>query len=65
MSDRSCQYVSWLAYPLVIFTVVMLYFCLHGVLEPLWISANIPVIAGAVMVTMLEYRFPHYRQWRP
>jgi sterol desaturase/sphingolipid hydroxylase (fatty acid hydroxylase superfamily) len=45
MSDKSCQYVSWLAYPLVTFTVVMLY--------------------GAVMVTMLEYRFPHYRQWRP
>lgn len=54
MSDKSCQYVSWLAYPLVTFTVVMLYFYLHGVFEPLWISANIPVIVGAVMVTVLK-----------
>ena len=65
MDDRFSWYVSWLAYPLVMLAALGLYIGLEARYDSLALSANLPVVLGALLVTLLEIRFPKRRIWRP
>lgn len=55
----------WLFYPATMAICLGLHFVLErgGTQQP-W-SMLLPALAGAAMVTLLEWRFPHRRTWRP
>ncbi len=65
MGDRLTWYVSWLAYPLVMLAALLMYAGLEARFDSLVLSANVPVILGALLVTLLEIRFPKHTYWRP
>lgn len=57
--------VPWLIYPATMAFCIGLYHALHlqGVALP-W-AMYVPAIAGAALVTWLEWRFPHRHTWQP
>ncbi|MFN0125457.1 MAG: sterol desaturase family protein [Verrucomicrobiales bacterium] len=59
------QAVSWLAYPLLMTGGLWLHFVLLSRDVSLLLSTYIPVAAGAALITWMERRFPHRREWRP
>jgi sterol desaturase/sphingolipid hydroxylase (fatty acid hydroxylase superfamily) len=67
MNNRTLadRLVPWIAYPLVMLTGL----AVHGYAQQagiaLSISANAAVLLGALLVTLLEMRFPHSQAWRP
>jgi sterol desaturase/sphingolipid hydroxylase (fatty acid hydroxylase superfamily) len=65
MEDRLTWYVSWLAYPLVMLAALALHTVIGASLDSPALSANLPVVLGALLVTLLEIRFPKHRRWRP
>ena len=65
MEDRLTWYVSWLAYPLVMAAALLLHVDLASRLDSTLVSANLPVVLAALVVTLLEYRFPNRHSWRP
>ena len=65
MEDRLTWYVSWLAYPLVMLAALALHAVIGSSLDSPALSANLPVVLAALLVTLLEIRFPKHRLWRP
>ncbi len=57
--------VAYLAYPLTIFLGLALHFYLIERGYLLQISTYIPVIIGAIIITFLELKFPHRKEWLP
>ena len=57
--------VAYLAYPLTIFLGLALHFYLMELGYPLQVSTYIPVIIGALIITSLELKFPHRKEWLP
>ena len=65
MEDRLTWYISWLAYPLVMLTALGLHAVIGVSLDSPILSANLSVVLAALLVTLLEIRFPKHRVWRP
>ena len=57
--------VPWLIYPFVMVGGIWLHYYLRSVgLGLLW-STYIPIAAGTILVTWLEWKMPHRSEWRP
>jgi sterol desaturase/sphingolipid hydroxylase (fatty acid hydroxylase superfamily) len=55
----------WLIYPATMAGCLALYFALHAQDMPQPWAMYLPALAGAALVTGLEWRFPHRRAWQP
>lgn len=57
--------LSWLSYPLVIMTAIVahLQFVEQGISLP--VATYVPVLTGALIITVLERLHPYRRQWHP
>jgi sterol desaturase/sphingolipid hydroxylase (fatty acid hydroxylase superfamily) len=65
-SDTAIKIIfAWLSYPLVLAAGVYAYLQLveQGIALP--IATYVPVISGAVIITVLEWLLPYRRQWHP
>ena len=66
MSDSLIKTIlTWLSYPLVIISAVVFHLQLvaQGITLP--IATYVPVLSGALIITMLEWLHPYRRQWHP
>lgn len=57
--------MPWLHYPLVMASVFVLFAWLQSQDVSLIISTYLPIIMAAMLITLLEFRFPHSHAWRP
>lgn len=57
--------LPWLVYPSTIGLVIALHLSLTSSSQPLLLSGYVPVLIGAVLVTLLEWRIPERGVWRP
>jgi len=57
--------MPWLAYPVTIGTVLLLHALMREAGASITLSAYVPVLVGAAMVTFLELRYPEEQAWRP
>lgn len=55
----------WLIYPATMGACIALYFILGNTGTALPWAMYLPAFAGAALVTMLEWRFPHRKAWHP
>ena len=65
--DKSLTFravVSWIAYPLVMAFGIAQYLTLTAQDLPLQLSSYITVSMGALLVTFLEFFFPHVKEWQ-
>jgi sterol desaturase/sphingolipid hydroxylase (fatty acid hydroxylase superfamily) len=65
MSALAHRYLPWLAYPAVMTGVLALHFALAAAGQPVFVTAYAPVLMGASIVTLLEWRLPNDRAWWP
>ncbi len=63
--DVGATLVHWLAYPVLIACCLLLRLLLLGAGLGLQTSSYVPVAIGALVITVLERRFPHRREWQP
>ncbi|MBS1185743.1 MAG: conserved rane protein of unknown function, partial [Proteobacteria bacterium] len=65
MSAMLAKLTPWLIYPATMVFCLGLYHALHtrGIALP-W-AMYLPAFAGAALVTILEWRFPHRLAWQP
>lgn len=59
------RYMPWLAYPGAITLGVLIHMELLDLGQSMLVSTYIPVFIGALMVTLLELRFPNEAKWKP
>ena len=59
------QVLPWTAYPLVIALAISLHLVMLEREIVLPVSTYIPVILGALAITLLEFFIPYRQQWRP
>lgn len=57
--------IPWLIYPATMGVCLALYFSLQAAGVPLPWAMYLPAFAGAALVTLLEWRFPHRSAWQP
>src|SRR5437870_4543771 len=65
MTSGSNRLLPWLIYPTVMTLAFALFALLQAAGASLIISTYIPVLATAVLVTVLETALPHRAEWRP
>jgi len=57
--------MPWLAYPATLSLALLLHTCLSEAGRPLFVSAYIPVLIAALVVTLLEIYLPNEDCWKP
>ena len=57
--------MAWLAYPTVMILAISLHLQLLNLAWAIHWAAYVPVMLGALAVTVLEHKFPHQTQWQP
>jgi ornithine lipid hydroxylase len=57
--------IPWLHYPLVMTSVFVLFAFLQSQGISLAFSTYLPIIMAAVLITLLEFKFPHTTAWKP
>ena len=57
--------LSWLSYPLVIAAAIVSHFLLLEQGTTLVVATYVPVILGALLITLFEWFNPYRHQWRP
>ena len=65
MNRRLSTAVAWLAYPVVMTVVFVLFAWLRARGASLILSTYVPVLVAAGLVTALEMAFPYRVEWRP
>jgi sterol desaturase/sphingolipid hydroxylase (fatty acid hydroxylase superfamily) len=65
MPGSFTRLAPWLHYPLVMSSAFAVFAALMRLEVPLSACTYLPVVMVAVLVTLLELRFPHRREWRP
>lgn len=66
MLEITIKYLlSWLSYPLVIIAGVVSHFFLLDLGTSLALATYVPVIFGALFITLMEWFNPYRRQWHP
>lgn len=55
----------WIAYPTVITGGIALHYALLQWNQSLITSTYVPVLIAAALITLFEFRFPHYQAWLP
>ncbi len=57
--------IPWLHYPLVMSLVFSLFVFLQSLGVSLAASTYLPIITAAILITFLEFKFPHSTAWKP
>lgn len=65
MTALASRYLPRLAYPVTMTGVLALHFALLAAGQPPAVAAYAPVLVGAAIVTVLEWRLPNERAWWP
>ncbi|MFZ5557189.1 MAG: GH3 family domain-containing protein [Pseudomonadota bacterium] len=65
MTALAHRYLPWLAYPATLAGALALHHALKTAGQPLPVAAYAPVLVGAAVVTLLEWRMPNERAWWP
>ncbi len=65
MQERATGVISYLHYPVVMTMVFAIFAAMRAQGASLVASTYVPVLFAAAVVTVLELKFPHRKEWRP
>lgn len=63
--NKNSQIIAYLAYPLLITNAIALYYLLLNQNINIQLATYLPVALAALTITILEFNYPHRKEWLP